>query len=160
MDKSVVDFINAHPEIIDDGNLQEIYDNCNYTIFSDVIFALLEAECDLSGGDVEEGNISYILTSVTREIVVLTELDEGVRSLYIDDVTEYRATVDENQVHFKTLSSAIEFLYNLHKQGMYKMSDWYPTMNTLNGNELVEVDTDQGIVYMLERGLEKLLMSE
>lgn len=160
MDNSVVEFIQNHEELIEDGNITQIYEEANFAIFSEIMLMLLDANCELYGGDVEEGNISYILSSITREIVVLTELDEGVRSMYIDDVTEHRATADENQIHFNTLRSAIEFLYNLHKQGMYKMSDWYPTMSTLNGNELVEVDTDQGIVYMVKRGFERLLRKE
>ena len=161
MNKSVVEFIKTHPELIEEGDIQKIYDDGNYAIFSEIILELLEAECDLYGGEDTEDNLTYTLTSTTREIVVLNETIEGLPfNHYIDDVTEYRAHIDENSVHFLTLKAAIDFLYGLHKQGMYDMKEWYPTMTTLNGNTLVDVTTDQGIVLMLERGYNKLISSK
>ena len=161
MDKSVVDFINSHSELIEEGDIQKIYDEANYDIFSEIILALLDAGCDLDGGEDKEDNLTYTLTSITREIVVLKETNEMLPfKHYIDDVTEYRAHIDENSVHFLTLKAAIDFLYELHKQGMYDMKKWYPTMTTLNGNTLVDVTTDQGIVLMIERGYNKLISSK
>ena len=155
MDRSVIDFINEHAELINEGDIEKIYDACSFATYSDVIMALIDAGADLHGGEDEDPRFAYSFTSMKHCIGVQAAIcrpNEYSLQLF----SEYQSNRLENYALFKSLKAAVDFLPVIRERMAEDPGMYYPTVTTLNGNDLIEVKTDFGVVYMLDRGFDNI----